>query len=73
MKYQKEIDSILKELFYEDWMTDNMYEETIDMILSESNSSKQIMNDQIEIGVKNGYDVQTQLNIFRQLFLTTKN
>ena len=54
MKYETEIDKILNELGYEDGMLNITTQEL-----------KQMLSDDIEVGVKNGYTVKKQIELLK--------
>jgi hypothetical protein len=68
MKHKIEIDNLLKELLHdESWMDDEDYKEVIDLTFKTMGITKQKLSDDIEIGVKNGYTVEQQIDLLRQV------
>jgi hypothetical protein len=68
MKYETEIDNLLKELFYqESWMNDEDYKKVIDLTFKIMGITKQKLSDDIEIGVKNGYTVKQQIELLKRV------
>ena len=67
MKHEKEIDSILRELLYESWMSEKDYLEVLDMSLKMIDTTKQSLSNDIETGVKNGYSVGQQMEMLKQI------
>ena len=68
MKYETEIDNLLKDILYdESWMNDEDYQKVIDLTFKEMGITKQKLSDDIEIGVKNGYTVEQQIDILKQV------
>ena len=65
MKYEKEIDQLLHDLFYDDWMRDDDYNQIISEILKEANTSKQELSGQLEIGLENGYSIDNQIKLLK--------
>lgn len=63
MKYEKEIDQFLRDVIYEDWMNEEEYQEVLVEAMEQLGLSKKIINDNLEIGVLNGYPVQMQLEL----------
>jgi len=62
-----EINKLLKELFYdESWMDDNDYKEVIELTFKTTDITKQKLSDSIEIGIKNGYNVEQQIELLRK-------
>jgi len=67
MKHEIEINKLLKELFYdESWMDDNDYKEVIELTFKTTDITKQKLSDSIEIGIKNGYNVEQQIELLRK-------
>jgi len=67
MKYQKEIDQLLRDMFYEDWMDEEDYLEIEIEILKQTGVSKALLSKQIEIGVDNGYTIDKQIQIIKTI------
>lgn len=73
MKYKKEIDELFEELFFEEWMTTDDYEEVVDAF-NRAGYTKQRFSDEIDVGIKNGYSIETQFELIRQInFLKDTN
>ena len=66
MKYEKEIDKLLEELFRADWMSDEDYSNFVKEVLSQTGISKQILSEQMELGVMNGFDIETQIEAVKK-------
>ena len=66
MKYEKEIDKLLEELFRADWMSDEDYYNFVKEVLSQTGISKQILSEQMELGVMNGFDIETQIEAVKK-------
>ncbi len=67
MKHEIEINKLLKELFYdESWMDDNDYKEVIELTFKTTGITKQKLSDSIETGIKNGYNVEQQIELLRK-------
>lgn len=73
MKYEKEIDNLLREMFYEKWMSDKEYEDMISEIFKMANISKDKLDSDIEIGINNGYNLETQFDVWRKIFKLLKD
>jgi len=72
MKYEIEIDKLLKELLYdESWMDDEDYKEVIDLTFKTMGITKQKLSDDIEIGIKNGYTVEQQIYLLKRVLNVT--
>jgi len=68
IEYKKEIDLVLRGLFFEDWMDEEDYNELIQTAISEGLISYQKLSDDIKIGIKNGYSVEEQIKIVERVF-----
>jgi SOS response regulatory protein OraA/RecX len=66
MKYEKEIDKLLEELFRADWMSDEDYSNFVKEVLSQTGISKQLLSEQMELGVMNGFDIETQIEAVKK-------
>lgn len=67
MTYEKEIDQLIRESFFEDWMDEDDYNELISVIFDKTR--KEDLNSAIEEGVANGYSVEFQINILKSMWL----
>ncbi|QQO97252.1 hypothetical protein M1M30_gp150 [Maribacter phage Colly_1] len=63
IKYKKEIDSILREVLYEDWMTEEEYSEFITSLLQESKISYEDLAADLDKGIANGHSLEWQVQI----------
>jgi hypothetical protein len=70
MKYEKEIDQLLRDVFYEDWMEAEEYDEIIYLLFTARGISKQNLSNAIEVGIENGYPLETQLKLGVSVFKT---
>ncbi len=61
MKYENEINALLKSLIFEYWMSEEDVTFIIDETLKITGITKQSLSDKIETGVKNGYSVESQI------------
>lgn len=68
MKHEKEIDQLLKDLFYHFWMQDWYYDNLIEEIMNELKISKEQLSKDIETGIKNGHSIESQLKIVILMF-----
>ncbi len=71
MKYAQDIDDLLRYIFYEDGMDENEYKNLVDSALIVNGISKQLLSEQIEIGVKNGHSVELQILLLKHLLNKT--
>ncbi len=67
MKYEKEIDQFLRDIIYEDWMNEEDYNEVINETFKLLGTNKEKLNDDIEIGIKNGYSIETQFALVKRI------
>jgi len=70
--YEKEVKKLLRDLFFEFWMTEDDWEEFLIELETKSNISIKKLSDDIEIGVNNGYSVKKQLELVKKV-LKEKN
>lgn len=67
LKYEKEIDELLRFLFYEKCMDDKDYKEIIEETFRFTGITKQKLCEDLEIGVKNGFSVESQILLLKEL------
>ena len=68
IKYENEIDALLRDFLYdESWMDDEDYKEVIETTFETMGITKQKISDDIEIGVKNGYTVEQQIILLKRV------
>ncbi len=68
MKHETVIDRLLKELLYdESWMDDEDYKEVVDLTFRTMGITKQKLSNDIEIGIKNGYTVEQQIDLLKRV------
>jgi len=72
IKYEKEINQFLRNLFYENWMTEDEFNEIISESFKRLNTNIEKLNNDIEIGIKNGYSIETQFELVKN-FLKYEN
>ena len=65
MKYEKEIDQFLRDIIYEDWMNEEDYNEVITETFKQLGTNKEKLSSDIEIGIKNGYSIETQFALVK--------
>ncbi len=63
MKHEKEINQLLIDLFYDEWMSESDYNN-----LKESKTSKEQLSKDIETGISNGHSVESQLKLVKLMF-----
>jgi hypothetical protein len=64
MKYEKEVNQLLINIFRSNWMDDNDWNE----FLKEVDFPIEKLSSDLEIGVNNGYSIETQLKLFEKVF-----
>lgn len=67
MKYEEEIDTILRELLFEEWMTDDEYNDVISLTFEKIGKTKEDLSNDLDFGVKNGYPIKLQLDILKEI------
>ncbi len=65
MKHEKEINRLLHDLFYDEWMSDSEYEQIVNQILKAANTSKQDLSRQLQIGLDSGYSIENQIKLVK--------
>lgn len=66
MKYLKEVDTLLKELFLEKWMDDEDWIEFLEEVERTSGITRERLSIDIETGVNNGYTFETQIQMLKE-------
>ena len=67
MKYEKEIDDFLREIIYESWMSEEDYNEVISETFKQLGTNREKLSNDIEIGIKNGYSIETQFALVKRV------
>ena len=67
MKYEKEIDDFLREIIYESWMSEEDYNEVISETFKQLETNREKLSNDIEIGIKNGYSIETQFALVKRV------
>lgn len=68
MKHLKEINEILNEaLPKKEWMTEEDHQEAVKLTLEALGVTKEILSKQIDIGIENGYSLDTQRKLITKL------
>lgn len=66
MKYELEIDKLLRDLLYDkSWMDEEDYQEVLELTFKETGISKQKLSNDIKLGVKNGRTVEKQIELIK--------
>ena len=67
VKYHQQINTMLKDIFYEDWMDEQDWAEFLEEVQSVTGIGFEKLSKDIEEGVKNGYSVETQMKLIKQV------
>ena len=70
MKYLIEVEKLLKDLFFENWMDDEDWKEFLRELGKVSGVTLTSLSNDIEIGVKNGQSLETQIAMIKQVLKT---
>ncbi len=73
MKYQKEIDSLVRELIYHSWMDDEDYKEVEKEIMVQMPNLKEQLSENLEAGINNGHSLEYQLEQSRKVLKALKS
>jgi len=65
MSYLEEVEILLKELFYESWMDNEDWASYL-KFMEENGISLSKLAEELEIGVNNGFSVETQIKLIKQ-------
>jgi hypothetical protein len=68
MKYKKQIDKMLHDMLHEDWMSETEYKEVVNKLFELSNTSYEDLDEKLQIGVDNGFDVDRQMKIIKEMW-----
>jgi hypothetical protein len=66
MKYLKEVDTLLKELFLEKWMNDEDWIEFLEEVERTSGITRERLSIDIETGINNGYPFEKQIQMLKE-------
>ncbi len=68
IKYEKEIQLLLRDLFYEKWMDEEDYSEIQKEAFKEIGISIEKLSTEIEVGVSNGHSLEYQMDLIRKIY-----
>lgn len=71
MKYKKEIDQFLRDIIYENWMDEEDYKKVITETFKKIGITKEKLSSDIEMGIKNGYPIETQFSMVKHVLNVT--
>ena len=63
--FQDEINTFLKEQFYETWMDENDWLMFLEELENQSGVSVQSLSTDLQVGLKNGHSIETQFELVR--------
>jgi len=63
--FQYEINSFLKEQFYESWMDEDDWAMFLDELEKQSGASIQSLSNDLQVGLKNGHSIEKQFELVR--------
>ena len=63
--FQDEINSFLKEQFYESWMDEDDWAMFLDELEKQSGASIQSLSNDLQVGLKNGHSIEKQFELIR--------
>ena len=63
--FQDEINSFLKEQFYESWMDEDDWVMFLDELEKQSGASIQSLSNDLQVGLKNGHSIEKQFELVR--------
>jgi hypothetical protein len=69
MKYLIEVEKLLKESFFEKWMDNEDWKEFLVQLEKSSGVTLISLSNDIEVGVKNGHSLETQISLVKQILL----
>jgi hypothetical protein len=70
--FQDEINSFLKELFYESWMDEDDWVMFLDELEKQSGASIQSLSNDLQVGLKNGYSIEKQFELARAVLKNSR-
>lgn len=70
MKYLIEVEKLLKDLFFENWMDEEDWKSFLIELEKASGVTLTALSNDIEIGVKNGHSLETQIALVKQVLKT---
>ena len=71
--YKKEIEALLKDLFFEDWMNSDDWQEFETAFFKEMGVTYKELSMQIEDGIKNGYNIEYQISLIKNHYSLYKS
>lgn len=69
MNHEIKINRLLRDVFHEDWMNDSDYNQTLNNVFKQTGISKQMISNDIEKGIKNGYSIECQIKLAKSCLL----
>lgn len=72
MKYQKEINSLARELIYDSWMDEDDYKEVEKEFMLQIPDFKEQLSKDLETGISNGHSLEYQIELSRKVLIELK-
>lgn len=73
MKYKLEIDKMIEEALREPWMEDDDWQFIKSSLENHPKFNLERMEKDIDIGIKNGYTLEDQMNLCRDILIKMKD
>ena len=67
IRYEAEVDKLIEEVFRSDWMNELDWQAFQEEFYRNSGETKQSLSEQIEVGIKNGYSIESQIEVAKKL------
>ena len=67
MKYLIEVEKLLKDLFFENWMDEEDWKEFLIELEKANGVTLATLSNEIETGVKNGHSLEKQIELVKQV------
>ena len=65
MEHLKVINEILRDVYFDEGMSEDDCNKYESIVLELMGKTKQDLNDEINVGISNGYSVDAQMNLFK--------
>lgn len=73
LKYKDQLQSLFKEVFQESWMSEQDWQEIEEAIFEVTGLSYEKLEQDLEVGVNNGYSIEKQFKLLRIALTKYKN
>tara|TARA_B100000767_G_C19530149_1_gene436220 strand:- start:76 stop:294 length:219 start_codon:yes stop_codon:yes gene_type:complete len=68
MKYKKEINQLLKDLYFQEWMSEEDFEEFKVEYFKQAGITMEKLDEEMKKGVDNGFSVEAQIELTKRSF-----